>query len=492
MTTFEQALHIFRKDARHLRWEISAVFLLLFLLLVTGVQTWEGLQRPGVVFHSPEGVWNLLLPIAWTLLVARAIQTEALPGDRHFWLTRPYSRAGLVLGKAMFVLIFVNLPFMLAQAAIVSFDGLPLFSGIDGLLWNQALISVLLLLPVAAIAALTRNLAQFLPVVVLTATVLAMPLHRMRSQGDLEWIRTSLGLFLIAAITVVLLWRQYRLRRSGNTALLAAGATLLGLVLYLSFPRSLAFAIQSHLVGGPGGQFALRVVEVEPQKIPTGPVHLYQQGLTFPIAVAGAHPEDLNVRSSNIVFKTLSGITRRPSSRVDLVEGELDLKTSVDRKFFDAARNSPITVQTEFYLTQFGEARTSEVPLDGTPVYITGLGQCGVVANYDRRLFVCREAFHHPKPFVSERIAQDGGWSVYSLFPVQLLIYPIVLEKYQLIEGGVDHIAPAVPEQPAVLSVRSPKAYFRYTMESPNIRLGDFAVAESNDRVPIRRAGRVP
>jgi hypothetical protein len=481
MTTFQQALHIFRKDARHLRLEISGVFLLLFFLIATGVQTWEGLQRRGGPSFGSEGPLSVLLAVAWSLLIARAIQTEALPGDRHFWLTRPYSRASLVLSKALFIGAFINLPFMLAQATIVSLDGLPLFSNIGGLLWNQVLISVLLLLPVAAIAALTRNLAQFLPAVVLTAALLAGPVSERRSPGDLEWIRSSLGLSVAAAIAAVVLWRQYRLRRSGNTALLAVGATVVGLILYLSFPRSVAFAIQSRLIGAADGQFALRLAEAGPRKVETKTVNRYQQLLALPIAVAGAHPEDLHIKSSDIVFKTLSGITRRPSARVDIVERKLILKTSVDRNFFDAAKNSPVTLRAEFYLTQFGNARSAEVSLDGTPVYISGPGQCGVVASYDQRMFVCRSAFQGPKPFLSERVAREHDENVYSPFPARLRIYPVVARTYQLVSGAADELAPAVPERPAILLVRAPVAYFRYTMESPNVRLGDFAITEPNE-----------
>src|SRR5580704_7308812 len=157
MTTFQQALHIFRKDVRHLRFEIAGILLLLIVLVLTGVQTWEGLQARGGPESDSDGPLDLLLPVAWSLLIARAIQTEALPGDRHFWLTRPYSRPGLLLSKALLIVAFINLPLFVAQAAIISFDGLPLSSNFAGLLWNQVLISVLLLLPVAAMAALTRS-----------------------------------------------------------------------------------------------------------------------------------------------------------------------------------------------------------------------------------------------------------------------------------------------------------------------------------------------
>jgi hypothetical protein len=481
MTTFQQALHIFRKDARHLRLEISGVFLLLFFLILTGVQTWEGLQMQGGPAPGSEGPLSVLLPVAWSLLIARAIQTEALPGDRHFWLTRPYSRASLVLSKALFIGAFINLPFMLAQAAIVSLDGLPLFSNIGGLLWNQALISVLLLLPVAAVAALTRNLAQFLPAVVLTAGLLAGPVGGHRSLGDLEWIRSSLGLSVAATIAALVLWRQYRLRRSGNTAILAVGATVVGLVLYLSFPQSVAFAIQSRLIGAPDGQFALRLAKVGPRETETKAVNRYQQLIALPIAVAGADPRDLHFESSEITFKTLSGITRRPWARADIVEQKLALKTSLDRNFFDAAKNSPVSLRAVFYLTQFGNARSAEVSLDGTPVYISGPGQCGVAASHDRRMFVCRSAFQSPKAFLSERVARGDGNNAYSPFPAQLRIYPVVARTYRLVGGAADELAPAAPERPATLVVRDAVAYFRYTMETSNVRLGDFAITEPND-----------
>src|SRR5579864_4732295 len=414
MTTYQQALHIFRKDVRHLRFEIAGILLLLIVLVLTGVQTWEGLQARGGPEFDPEGPLAVLLPIAWSLLIARAIQTEALPGDLHFWLTRPYSRPGLLLSKALLIVGFINLPLFAAQAAIISLDGLPLWSNFGGLLWNQLLISVLLLLPVAAIAALTRNLAQFLPVVVLTGALLAGPVSGHDSMGDLEWIRSSLGLFIAAAIGVLVLQRQYRLRRSLNTAFLALGSTVAGMILYLAFPHSLAFAIQSRVLGSPDGQFALRLDQIEPHTKDLHAANRYRQMVALPIAVSGADPRDLRVDSSRITFKTLSGITRQSGARVNLVEQQLVQTTFLDRTFFEAAKDSPVNVRAEFYLTQFGGSRSINVPLDGTPVYISGPGQCGVVAGYDRRTFVCRSAFEAPRPFRSDRVTREHGYSRWS------------------------------------------------------------------------------
>jgi hypothetical protein len=47
--------------------------------------------------------------------------------------------------------------------------------------------------------------------------------------------------------------------------------------------------------------------------------------------------------------------------------------------------------------------------------------------------------------------------------------------------GQNNELAPAVPETPATLIVREPVAYFRYTMETPNVRLGEYAIAEPDE-----------
>jgi len=484
MTTFQQALHIFRKDVRHRRFEIAGILLLLIVLVLTSVQTWEGLQERGWAGDS-EGPLDVLLPVAWALLIARAIQTEALPGDRHFWLTRPYSRPGLLLSKAMLIVAFINLPFLVAQALIISFDGLPLMSNFGGLLWNQVLISILLLLPVAAIAALTRNLAFFLPAVVLTAALLVGPLSEHGSLGDLEWIRSSLGLFVAAAIGAFILWRQYKLRRSTHTALFAVGSTVVGLILYLAFPHSLAFAIQSRIMGSPDGQFALRLDQADARTRDSADANRYRQLVALPLAVVGADPNDLRVDSSEVNFRTLSGITRHNHARVKLTDQKLVHTTSLDRTFFDAAKDSPVTVRAELYLTQFGNARSIDVPLDGTPVYLSGPGQCGVIAAYDRRGFVCRSAFRYPTPFRSDRVSRERGYrrwrDSYSPFPALPRVNPVISETYELVGRTPDDLAPAVPERPATITVRDPIAYFRYTMETPNVRLRDFAITEPKE-----------
>ncbi|MEP6960994.1 MAG: hypothetical protein ABI995_02890 [Acidobacteriota bacterium] len=488
MTTLQQALHIFRKDAREFRMEIAAVLILTLFFILLSTQSWESLQnRGGPDSHDEFGV---LLPIVWCLLIARVIQAEALPGDRHFWLTRPYQRAGLVLSKALFIAAFVNIPLVLAQALIVSLDGLPLFANLAGLLWNQVLITAILILPAAAAAALTRNLAQFFPVALLTAALMAGPSGggNLQALGALEWIRSSLGLILAVSITAVVVWRQYRLRKTTNTGFLAVIATLVGIVLFLGFPQSVAYAIQSSLLSPRDGQFSLRLgqpVPVTPNS--KTPPNRYRQRLKLPLLVTGADPRDLQMESSSISFRTLAGVKRQVGSRATLTPAGLELTAFVDREFFNAAKNSPVTLHGEYYFTQFGNPRSAEVPLDGTPVYVPLVGQCGTVPNYDRQRFVCREPFRRPRPFLSDRVGTFDGsgrydgwmhWGSYSPFPAQITLSPVFAESYQLTAEAIAEVAPQAPARPANLVVRDPVAYFRYTLEIPNVRLADFAVPE--------------
>jgi hypothetical protein len=483
MTTLQQALHIFRKDVRHLRIEIAAIFVLLLIMIVSGTQTWEALQQRGGPI-SDEGPMIALLPLAWSLLIVRAIQTEALPGDRHFWLTRPYSRMGLALSKLLLILAFVNVPFLIAQAIVIAGDGLPVFSNFGGLLWNQAMLSVLILFPVAAVAALTRNLAQFVPAVLLAGVLFAFPIGARRFLGDMEWIRTLLGLSLAASLAAFVLWRQYRLRRSAYTTLFALGAIAASVVVYVAFPRRVAFAIQSNVVGSRNSRFALRLAEATPQPASSQTLNRYRQPLTLPVAISGATSDELRVELSSLVFRTLSGITRHESVKVARADQRLMLTTALDRRFFDAAKDSPVTVSGEFYLTQFGNMRSADVLLDGTPVYIDGPGQCGVVAGYDQRRFVCRSAFRSPRSFLAENIATrdyDRWDDAYSPFPAYLHIYPIVARTYELVGPRRNEIAPAAPEHPARVIVRDPIAYFRYEMEAPNVKLGPYAIVNSQE-----------
>src|SRR6185437_2482770 len=81
--------------------------------------------RDAVGFVVPM-LSTYLLPAVWWFLIAQVFHSEAMPGDRQFWLTRPSRRASLFGAKALFVLAYVTLPLTVAQGAILVLRGFPL------------------------------------------------------------------------------------------------------------------------------------------------------------------------------------------------------------------------------------------------------------------------------------------------------------------------------------------------------------------------------
>ncbi len=106
-----QALHIFKKDVRHLRGEIGLVLVLAALL------NWA---------ERKPGAWlaETLFTLAACVLIARLIHGEAIPGTNQFWITRPYRWQSLLWSKLTFVLLFVSVPLMLVQFLLAEHGGI--------------------------------------------------------------------------------------------------------------------------------------------------------------------------------------------------------------------------------------------------------------------------------------------------------------------------------------------------------------------------------
>ena len=103
-----QTLHIFKKDVRHLWFEIAAAITVVVAFGFTGARRALWLADP---LTNRTAAWTMvliLLPLTWWTLIARVIHDEALPGDRQFWITRPYSWKSLLGAKALFILAFIN------------------------------------------------------------------------------------------------------------------------------------------------------------------------------------------------------------------------------------------------------------------------------------------------------------------------------------------------------------------------------------------------
>jgi hypothetical protein len=255
-------MHVLKKDVRRL-W--PAVFLTLILLATLAHADW---WRADPAPSQTEAWLNLVLPFAWACLVALLIQQETLVGDRQFWITRPHRWPQLLAAKLIFVLLFVHLPALAADAMILAMRGFPPFPYIPQLLWKQALLAGSLTLPALAVAAVVRSFTHF---VLAAFGVAAEVLFLAGFETPFPWhpvddVREGLVVIVLAAVAVAVIGLQYAGRRTLVSRCLAVAAALIGGAVSGYLPATSAFAVRSE-ISSAQPQLSLRLAP-RPQELP--------------------------------------------------------------------------------------------------------------------------------------------------------------------------------------------------------------------------------
>jgi len=138
----KQVLSIFLKDVRHYWGESAASIALVVAFGWNEVRGWAHEDHVAVgigglfSYRFLSGLVVVLVPIAWSFLAVRVIQSESLVGDRQFWVTRPYEWKELLAAKVLFVLTFVNLPLLVLDVFLLKKAGFTPTNYKIGLLWS--------------------------------------------------------------------------------------------------------------------------------------------------------------------------------------------------------------------------------------------------------------------------------------------------------------------------------------------------------------------
>ena len=213
----KQILHIFRKDTKHLWIEIAVSLAALSIFAAFAPDQWE-FSPAAMHRRSLIPLLLLLVPATWWLLIGRLIQAESLVGDRQFWLTRPYEWKKLLTAKVLFILLWIYMPFVLMQAAILKEAGFSPLTHAAGWFHSLAFVSGLILLPLIVMAAITENFARMtltlfggVAVMVAAAYLMFMPSGGYESTAPYDHNGWIVGLIVGGAILVVPL--QYAMRR---------------------------------------------------------------------------------------------------------------------------------------------------------------------------------------------------------------------------------------------------------------------------------------
>jgi hypothetical protein len=468
----QQAWHIFKKDVRYLQREIVLLLALALALY------WLGPSG------DTAGAFGLLMAAAAAYTIAKLIHAEAIPGDKQFWLTRPYRWPSLLLAKLLFILAFVNLPVLLAQAAILLTNHFPIASIVPGLIWTQILIWICVALPLAVVAALTNGLAPFAGCILVIAFLGSAEFWYEGSLGmfdhplfatpqSLEWLRDGILFLAFALLAPIILYLQYKCRRTRLSRTLAAGVMLLCALAYLMTPWPALFPIQSRLSERTGD---IEVTRDEQKKLEfarvgrklvfevpalisrlspdvDAQIEGYAASLEAPDGTSWKlSPHDL-ILTSDAPGLTLSNL-RRGRFSPDLPQSFLDHP------------EQPLTLRLSFYFTLFGDTRDRTFTLHRKPANVMDGIQC--FDGYLNQL-VCRSAFRWPRAIVSQ-VSGTGTTSLtrlisYSPFPAGLDIGPIVTK-------GTQYYArePLPEDRPVTIEIKEPVAYVRRDVVVKDLR----------------------
>ena len=406
-----QAWHIFLKDVRRLRYELIVV------LALTAAYAWlQGHWSPVYGARSrrlnvmADLLRDFLLPVAWWYLASLAVYGEPLPGNRQFWVTRPYRWTSLLVAKLLFILAFVSFPLLLADCFILTLQGFHAWASPGGLLWHAVEVFMVLLLPMMALACITTSFAQVV-LVVLATIVSIIVLETVRSPyGGETMIGASLGrmwigdwlvclVLLSAALAIIIL--QYRARRTW-----IARAIFVAVVLFLLYggkflPWETSLALQSRLLQS---------------RIDTSSVTaVFAPGGSPPPIEPPARPDTVRV---SLPIR-LDGVPAGTTAVVDAMWAELippdgkPLETSlsfgesspdtvwhealVQRSVFERWKSTTVRLHLTIYLTVLGNPHTEDVPLGGGLRRVPGVGLCQFdLQEGGRAALSCRAPFRRP------------------------------------------------------------------------------------------------
>jgi hypothetical protein len=385
-------LHIFKKDARRLWW-VNAMSLAL-LAVLAGSDS----RRTDAVPDSVESLLSLLAPAVWAFIAVLLIQGEGPVGDRLFWVTRPYPWAVLLGAKALALVAFIHVPSFAADCAILAARGFNPLGYLLTLLAKQVTLAIAVTVPAVALAAVTRNLAQVVPVgaALLYAAVLLA--------GEVEALsavfrpphaaQKSIPLLGLAVMGAIILCLQYARRRTALARGMAVAALVAAGLVYVFVPSDYVFRTQCWMSGlqmlhQPGSAAVALAKEAgvpERRSASTQGIVL----LSIPVLVSGLDLAPgtgigavdqlaLDITGANgeqwVMNRVLSLSIRQGGMRVTHL-GSSSLDLVLDRSVYDRLKGRGASIRGKVGLTFYRWQDPVRMPALSVSTPVPGLGRC--------------------------------------------------------------------------------------------------------------------
>jgi hypothetical protein len=493
----KQALHIFRKDVTHLWPQIAIVLLLVAAFAFCTVRSNDPVpyQEPQLEFLA--GLLGVLVPAAYAWLIVTLVHQEALPGDRQFWLTRPYRLGSLLVAKLLSILLFVSASMIAKDCVIVAAQGFPVLSNITGLLLRQMAWSAWVVLPALAAGVVTRNLQEvgFVGVGVALVYALQGTLVRKSFWPGIEWVRDYFGMLLLLILCAAIVLWQYSRRETGKARAGVACTSILVIAGLPLLPWNAAFAVQM-LAPRPG--IDLTKVQLMPDMTrvrPIGPAREIPPGLVtvaLPLRLTGL-PGGMTVVPDGVdvsISTGQPGIWRsgwQQNWYGKKMEDYSSQEVVIDSRVYRSLENQPVTVRLSLGLTLFENAPPLVVPAHQQTFSFEG-NRCEdqLPDNYPPQIWCFAALKALPRTLVAletraaaKSIVQTGTWS-YAPYEALLDQSPLATTPLPIValqDPSVDLRALwESPDAQLELTPQRPVAHFRRELEFPEVKLANFVV----------------
>ena len=467
----KQALHIFKKDVRYLWWEIALSFLLLAMFVNTQLHR-------GILRENYAAIMSYLLLAFWAFLSARLIQAEAIPGDRQFWITRPYAWRSLLGAKLLFMVVVVGIPLLVADAVVLGLEGFSVASYSAALVWSLILITASTLMAFLAFATLTRGLTEWLlagiVIVVMDYGIAAIANERV--WAGVEWMRECGYVGIMSVVALVVLLRQYQ-RRGVVVSIVVMAAGLLGSALFVNYSHS-AWALELE------ARFSKPKIDLSALQIGVRPVPHTEQHhppgrqqvvlLAIPLDVSGLGEgldfisDEVGISIKNEGGEIWSAGERRANEANYLqhLPAGYRLLLQVGRSAFERANGRPVNLSMTLYLTMLRDGASRVVRAGAGAVDVPGAGRCQEYAEDANSWIVCESPLRTPPNvlvvgFPGERRDRFLRGTSYSPFPADVDSSIIPLGRYS-------HSGPRDSTSATVTSLE-PVAHFRRDLTLSNV-----------------------
>jgi hypothetical protein len=417
-----QTLHIFRKDVRGLWGQIAWTLGATLLFALWGILSANYGHRERLV--SYQSLLTILLLLTWCGLTGMLVTAEPLVGDRPLWRTLPYCWRSLLAAKLLAIAVWILLPKILADMAVLAAHGFSIPAHLPGLLLS-ALALFLCLIPTAFVASVSPHPMVWsavvfvgVPALVVWDRFFAAMLGEYDAAPPL-WATTLATLISLAICLVALLVWQYARRRTLWVAALGLSALVVcPLAAHHGISWTTQFDLQTRLTSSPlpagSPQVALDPDPLANQFIMPDPNG--RRDVRLPVRLLGVPDEVTPVlQGATLSLRTPSGDIAAgdalPWRNVEArtapgQRGPAALRFGLTASEWKRVYRQPVALRGVAYVALYGNLRSARIRAAGRWVDLGGVARCAMfVSKPDQSLpplLHCELPFHaRPGEFIT-------------------------------------------------------------------------------------------